>query len=347
MSETPREPDATTTSGDTAYEWAPTTQRRKRHVGLWIGTPVAVALVGVIAASLVLIAPGTAIAGVQVGGMTPGAAAAAIQSQLENTTVELHGAGVDATLTGADLGAKVDARSLAEAAYSESPMWKIGAWFSGARRAPVTVDAATADAALRAVAPSLFEDPTDATVTFDADAAKYVTSPEADGTGADLDALATALQDGFAEGLATVSVTAAPVPVAAAISTDTAKKTASALNTMLGKVGFYVGDERTVPVDRAVAASWLTVAPKDGAFTITADAAAIQKSVDTLAKKVDRKPQNGTEITDTAGKVLRVDTEQLDGRTLGDTKGSLRHSPPSWPPATACTSCRWPSTRRA
>ncbi|WP_242497826.1 L,D-transpeptidase family protein [Microbacterium protaetiae] len=304
------------------YAWAPTPPpKRKRHLGLWIGAPAGVALAGVIAASLVLIAPGTAVAGVQVGGMTPGAAAAAIQAQLDRTAIELTGDGVDATLTGAQLGATVDARALADAAYSDHPMWKIGAWFSDTAHAQVTLDHDTAEAALRKAAPALFEDAKDATVTFDDKSEKYVVGEAENGAGVDLDTIATGLQDGFAAGKAAVPVAATQVPTDPAISTDTANKTAKQLNTLLDKVGFYVGDERTVPVDRAVAASWLIVSPRDGSFDITADASAIDKVVATLAKKVDRAPQNGTAITNTAGTVLRTDQQTLDGRKLGDTTG--------------------------
>ncbi len=278
-------------------------------------------LVALVAASLVLIAPGTAVAGVQVGGMMPGAAAAAIQSHLDQTRIELRGEGIDATLSGAQLGAKVDARALADSAFREHPMWNLGAWFSGTRPAPVTVDAATADAALRKVAPGLYRDATDATVRFDAASGTYVTTPAADGTRVDLAAITTALQDAFAQGIQTVPVSAAQVPAAPAISTETAVATAKTLNGMLPKLGFYVGDERTVPVDAKTASTWLTVTAHDGDLTISADQAAIQKVVDTLATKVDRKPQNGTAITNTAGKVLHYEVETLDGRVLGDTSG--------------------------
>jgi lipoprotein-anchoring transpeptidase ErfK/SrfK len=319
VADEPRESEGQ--SGDVTYAWAPTAEpRRKRHLGLWIGTPTAIALVGVVAASLVLIAPGTAVAGVQVGGMTAGAAAAAIQEHLDNTTITLTGDGVDATLTGAQLGATVDAKTLAETAYGEHPMWNIGAWNSGALHAPVELDAAKATEALRDVAPDMFADATDATVRFDETSAKYVTTAAADGVTADLKTVTDALQTAFTAGSATVS-TDATVAAKPAIPTSAAKATADKLNAMLSKIGFYVGDERTVPVSRSVAASWLTVAPGEDGLTVTADQAAIQKTVDGLAKKVDRKPQNGTSITDTQGKVLRVETETLDGRTLGDTAG--------------------------
>src|SRR5688572_26630500 len=62
------------------YVWAPEDPApRKRRLALWIGIPAGVAVIGLVASSLVLIAPGTSVAGVPVGGLTPGAAADAIQ----------------------------------------------------------------------------------------------------------------------------------------------------------------------------------------------------------------------------------------------------------------------------
>ncbi|WP_417564275.1 L,D-transpeptidase [Microbacterium sp.] len=319
VDDAPKESGAEGTQA-TVFAWSPA-PRHKRRWGLWIGTPVAVALVGVVTASLILIAPGTAVAGVQVGGMTAGAAASAIQQQLEKTSVTLTGDGVDATLTATQLGAKVDAQALADAAYGDHPMWKVGSWFSDTRHAPLALDAAKADAALRKAAPSLFRDAKDATVAFDATKKAYVTTDAADGAGVDLTAVTEALQDAFTSGRTNVTLSTTSVPTAPAISTATAQKTAKSLNTMLGKIGFYVGSERTVPVAPQVAASWLTVTPQGDGFAISADQAAIAKVVATLPKKIDRAAQNGTAITDTQGKVLRTEVATLDGRTLGDTSG--------------------------
>ncbi|MBN9186207.1 L,D-transpeptidase family protein [Microbacterium sp.] len=323
---TPGAQDAPTSAPEgpeVTYAWAPTAPApRKRRLALWIGTPLAVAIVGVVAASLVLIAPGTAVAGVPVGGMTAGAAAEAIQSRLAHTTVELSAAGVDATLTGADLGASVDARSLAEAAYADHPMWKVGGWFSESRPASITLNPETANAALRKVLPDLYTDPTNARVTYQASSSTYVVTPAVEGKGVDLAALATAIETSFAKGESTVSLTPTTAPVQAATTTAYAQTTATSLNKLLGTVGFYVGSERTVPVAPAVAASWLTLSTHpDGAISIDADTAVIQKTVDTLAKAVNRAPVNGTVVTDTAGKVLSTETTALDGRTLGDTSG--------------------------
>ncbi|MFP3416360.1 hypothetical protein SB773_33515, partial [Bacillus sp. SIMBA_074] len=83
-------------------------------LGLWIGLGLGVVALGAGAASLVLIAPGTTVAGIPVGWMTPGAAAEAISTHLAETEVTLTGDGDDAVLTGADLGASLDATALAD-----------------------------------------------------------------------------------------------------------------------------------------------------------------------------------------------------------------------------------------
>jgi lipoprotein-anchoring transpeptidase ErfK/SrfK len=321
VGEAPKEPGADA-PGDVAYAWAPTpAPPRRRRLGRWLGTPAAVVLVGVIAASLILIAPGTAVAGVAVGGMTPGAAAAAIQAHLDRTSIRLTGVGIDATLTGADLGARVDAQALAHSAFQQHPMWNLAAWFAGRLQAPVALDEARATAALRRAAPALYQDPTDAGVRFDAGSGMYVASPAAQGTKIDLGTVTAALEDAFAGGTP-VAVHAVKVPASPAVSSATADSTAASLNTLLDTIGFYVGDERAVPVDRKVAASWLTVTPAGGTLAVTADTAAIQRVVDTLAAKVDRKPRTGVVVTDTAGKTLGTAVEPLDGRSLGDTSGA-------------------------
>jgi hypothetical protein len=76
---------------------------------------------------------------------------------------------------------------------------------------------------------------------------------------------------------------------------------------MLQTIGFYVGEERTVPVDPATAASWLKITPDaSGTFSISADAAKIQASVDALPAAVNRAPANGTVITNSDGTVLET-----------------------------------------
>ena len=117
-----------------------------------------------------------------------------------------------------------------------------------------------------------------------------------------------------------ISITPEPFAVPAAADTTKAQAAADKVNALLQNIGFYVGEERTVPIDAATAASWLTVsANRAGTFTISADPAKIQASVDALPALVNRAPVNGAVVTDAEGTVLETTTPGADGRTLGDT----------------------------
>lgn len=303
------------------YAWAPQEPRpHKSRKALWISGAAGVAAVGLVASSLVLIAPGTSIAGVGIGFLPAGAAVDAVQHRLATTTIVLTGAGGDAEVTGADLGASVDARNLVDQAFAEHPMWDVTSWFPASVTAPVFIDEEAAESALRAAAPDLYVDPVDATLTYDASTATYVTTPAEEGEGIDVDAVRAALQDAFQTGDTRVELDAAAVPISAPTPTFVAEAAARQLNTMLDTAGFYVGDERTVPVSREVAASWLTVTPGErGTFDIAADESAIEEFIPSLAKAVNRDVVDAVVVTDSAGEVLRTLTEGVTGRSLGDT----------------------------
>ncbi|MGP3535590.1 L,D-transpeptidase family protein [Microbacterium sp. RD1] len=314
-----------TSSGDgdvPSYAWAtPEAAPRKRRAALWIGIPAGATAVALVAASLVLIAPGTAVAGVEVGGLTAGAAADAISTRLAQTTLVIEGPGGDFRVTGADLGASVDAQAAAESAFAAHPLWNPSSWFPGEIEAPIALDETRAIEALRTVAGDLFVDPVDAAVAFDAASATFVVTDAVAGEGIDVDTVQGALQGAFESGELTRTIEASIVPVEAAATTDEATATAGMLNGMLDTVGFYIGEERTVPVARDVAATWVTVTVEDGDFAISADPAAIQPVVDGLAGAVDRAPVNATVVTDTAGEVLREETAGVTGRALESTDG--------------------------
>lgn len=305
------------------YAWAPPEPaKRKNRSGLWIGIPAGATAVALIAASLVLIAPGASVAGVQIGGLTAGAAAQAISARLATTEVTVESPAGEVTVTGADLGATVDATAIAEKAFADNPMWKPSAWFPAGTGVEVQVAPAAAAAVLREKAPGTYRAPVDATVAFDAGSQSYVATPAEAGEGIDVAAVTAALQSAFDAGTAKSSTEAGLVSVDAPVSTDEAGAAVATLNGVLDTVGFYVGDERTVPVDRATAASWLTVTSDGtGAFAISADRAAIQKVVDGLAGQVDRGAVNADVIVDTGGEVIKTLTEGQTGRSIGDTSG--------------------------
>ncbi|WP_223626424.1 L,D-transpeptidase family protein [Microbacterium sp. EST19A] len=308
--------------GDQPLAWAPIEPApKKRRLGLWIGLGIGVIALGAGAASTILIAPGTTVAGIPVGWMTPGAAADAINAHLTETEVVLTGDGEGTVLTGADLGATVDATALADEAFATAPMWNLGAWMGDPVPADIAFDTEMATSALRAAVPSSFEDPVDAGVTFDAATAAYVTTPSETGTGIDVSALNAAFVDAVAGGSKTVEFPGGPTEALAAVSDDDASATAAKLNTMLTTIGFYVGEERTVPIDPATAATWLTVVDDDGQLRIEADPQVIKATSDYLGMVVDRAPVNATSIVDSAGNVLRDEQAGVTGRTVGDTSG--------------------------
>ncbi|WP_194397677.1 L,D-transpeptidase [Microbacterium atlanticum] len=324
MTDVATESQAEEASGDDAvYAWAPAEPKaKKKHTAVWIGAAAGTAVVGLVVSSLVLIAPGTTVAGVPVGWLTPGAAEDAIAQSLAETTVVLTGDGGEVELTGAELGATVDAQALAEAAFAEHPMWNVTSWFQ-TTGAEVELDAATATAALSEVVPQLYSEPVDATLSFDPATASYAAAPAAAGTGIDLATVQAALQDALLSGAKSVDLAPVATEIPADISTETAQATAAQLNGMLDTAGFYVGEERTVPIDRATLAGWLSIAPDadNGAFEITADAAAIQTMVDGLPAAINRAAVNGAVITNSAGKVLREEAPGMSGREVGDTSG--------------------------
>lgn len=310
------------TTGEQPLAWAPIEPApKKRRLGLWIGLGVGAVVLGAGAASMILIAPGTTVAGIPVGWMTPGAAAEAIASHVADTEVTLTGAGDGAVLTGADLGATVDAAALADTAFAEHPMWNLGAWMGDPVSADIVLDPDTASTALRGAVPVSFEDPVDAGVAFDAASGTYVITPSENGTGIDVADLTGAFVDAIAAGRTSLEYSGDPAQATPAVTDDDATATATELNSMLGTIGFYVGEERTVPVAPEVAASWLTVVDQDGQLRIEADPQAIQATVDTLPSLVDRAPVNATNIVDSAGNVLRAEREGVAGRTVGDTAG--------------------------
>lgn len=303
--------------------WAPASdadagarRRTLRRWGLWAGIPAGLLLAGAAAASAFLIAPGTTVAGVPVGGMTAGAAQGAIDDRLQTTALIID----DTTVTGAELGATVDAQALAEAAFDAHPMWNVTAWFGEPLEAAPTIDPAAATTALAAALPARYVAATPASVTFEDGA--YAVTPSVDGEGIDLGVVERALTDAFAAGSAETELAATVTPVPSLTTTERAQATADQLNAMLETIGFYVGDERTVPVDASTAASWLQVASDDeGEFTIEADEAAIQTAVAALPEQVDQDAADATVITNSAGDILSTAVGGQDGRVLGATTG--------------------------
>lgn len=318
---------ASTVADGQVYAWAPAAdepKKRKRRWP-WIAIPAVGVVAGLVVASMTLIAPGVSAAGVPVGGLTPSAAANAITARVADATVTLETPTGTVTLTGADLGASVDAKALAAEAFTTAPAWKVGSWGSDAAAAPITIDEEKSLDALRKALPDLYVDPVDAALTLDATTGVYSVVPAVEGTGVAVDTVRTALEEAVAsaEGSASVEVTATAIP--ALLTTEEAQSAANEINALTADIGFYVGDERTVPVTAALAATWMTpTVAEDGTVTIAANEEAIAAFTASLAEKVDRPAVDGVKLVDRNGEQLPdsiYTKEGVQGRTIGDVSG--------------------------
>lgn len=295
--------------------------RRKRHLGLWLGAgiPGLLVVAAAVVASLVLIAPGVAVAGADVGWQTPGVAQQKISTRLAHTEVRIG----DATLTGAELGASVDAKTLAQQVHTDHPLWNLASWNPKPVEATVTVDPAVALPALRRAAPQLFSNATDAQVVFDKASGKFTAVDAKPGRGVDVKALAMSLGEALARGEDPVTITPQQTTVDAAATTAKAQAFAATLNEQADTAGFYLEGQRAEAVPLATIASWLSITADSttGEFTITPNPAAIASAVATLPAKVDKQPQNATVVTNSAGRSLRVIQAGQDGFGVSTTDG--------------------------
>ncbi|GGH50737.1 L,D-transpeptidase family protein [Microbacterium album] len=299
-------------------EWAPAEPKpRKKRLALWLGIPGGLVLAGAVVASLVLIAPGTAVAGTPVGGMTPGMAAEAVTQRLATTEFTIG----DATLTGEQLGLSVDAQAAAGDAFETAPMWKLSEWGPTHIEAPVTLDAERAAEALRQALPDLYTDYTNARVVFDGEAGRFTVEPSAPGQGVDVNALAAELTTALAAGGTSVEPTLTEVEAPA--TTQDAEAFAAQLNDQADTAGFYLEDVRAHGVDLPTVASWMDISsdPVTGDFIVTADEQAIAEAIKDLPEKVNQDVIDARVVTNSAGDHLRTIQEGQDGFGISSTDG--------------------------
>lgn len=298
-------------------------RRRKRHLGLWLGLGIPGGLVtlAAAAAAVLLIAPGVSAAGANIGWRTADLAAAEIQSHLANTHITIENGATSVTLTGAELGVKIDADAAAAAAYDTKPLWNVTEWNSGAVPAPLSIDTETALASLRAADPAVFTAPVNAGIEFDPEAVSYIVVDALLGTGLDFSTLSVVISDQLRTGADAITVSAQLSDVEPPITTADAQYEAASLNTLISTAGFSIDGETVVSPDPATVASWLSVQSDDDSFQVSADDAAIDEFVQTLPKKVDREVVNEEVVTNSAGDHLRTIQEGQDGWTLSSTDG--------------------------
>jgi lipoprotein-anchoring transpeptidase ErfK/SrfK len=315
--------DAGDQAANPPVEWAPAEPApRRRRLGLWLGIPAGLVVAGAAACSAILIAPGVVAAGADVGWHTAGAATEAIATGISDTEVTITSPEGDATFTGAELGASVDADAAAERVFGDHPLWNVGAWNPGAVPVDVSIDADTALEAVQAELPELFTAPTNAQVAFSD--GSYAVVEDRDGSGIDVDALAADITRALAEG-GDITVEASTTAIEAPITAADAQAEADSLNALVADAGFYVGDEKVAGVDAAEAAQWITVDATGDELAVTVDqdaaAAAVADTVASLPERVNREVVEEKIVTDSDGTHLRTVQEGENGRALESTDG--------------------------
>ena len=313
-------------NGPIEFVWLPPEQpKKKRYLGLWLGIPGGLIAIGAAICATILIAPGVFVAGVNVGWSTPGVASDIVTQALANTRVTLDTPTRDVTLTGEELGLTVDAKAIAQLAYGEHPLWNVGAWNPGDIPITVDADAATVAAALSAAAPTVFPEPVNAGVKYDATLASFqIVDPKA-GLSLDVDKLASAVSDALSSGSTDVTFSGKPVQVTAPVSTAEARKQAEKLNALVANAGFYIDGAKVLGVDPVKAASWIKVTAEGDSLDVTvndkAALADIKEMVKVLPEKANRPAVNEVIVTNSAGEHLRTVQEGADGWALGSTSG--------------------------
>jgi vancomycin resistance protein YoaR len=294
---------------------------RKKHLGLWLGAgiPGVLVIAAAVVAALALIAPGVSVAGASVGLLTRDAAQHSISSRLAHAQIRLG----DATLTGAQLGASVDAQALAAKAKGDHPLWNVTAWNPKPIAGAVTIDPEVALPALRTAAPQLFTNATDAQVVFDDKAGKFTAVAAKPGKGVDVKALAASLSEVLTGSEGPVTVTPQQTTVDAAATTAKAQAFADKLNQQADTAGFYLQDQKAEALPLATVASWLSVKADSttGNFTITPNQAAIDAAVAGLPAQVNQQPKNASVVINSSGKTLKTLQAGHDGYGITSTDG--------------------------
>ena len=310
----------------------PSPRRASADLALWIGIPAGVAVVGLVASSLVLIAPGTSVAGVPVGGLTPGAAADAVQKRLAETTIVLTGAGGDAEVTGADSAPPSTRRRLADRAFAST---RCGTHRVVRRRRRAQPCASTRRPRPRRCArrrPTSSSTPSTPRSPSTPRRRPTSTTPAVPGAGIDVEAVRARPAGRVRRRRRRASrSTRRRAESPRRPRPPSPRRSAASLNSMLDTAGFYVGAERTVPIDRAVAASWLTVDARRATARSRSRPTRPRSSRSSTrcAPAVNRDAVNATVITDSGGEVLREESRRASpGRALGDTVERRRATSP-------------------
>lgn len=265
--------------------------------------------------------PGTAVATIDVAGMTEEQIVQALADAQKSVRVELDGHAT-ASLSLADVGVTVDGAATARAALEPSrDVWnRFAALWAEPRVVPVVLE--VNDVAAAATAQSLV--PTDRRMAVDAslqvgEGGGVEVVPGRDAYKVDPEFL-TAAGSRAGRALTSVQVDLRFAVIAPKVTDAQAATAAERANKMFEtELGLVGADGKVVP-DRATRASWLKVSlGSDGQPVLAANRQAVASWVAQQAKPFEWDAKEGKRTVTEAGTVVSVDVEAVDGSKVTNT----------------------------
>ncbi|QIM22449.1 L,D-transpeptidase [Phycicoccus sp. HDW14] len=295
--------------------------RRKALVGAAVAVPLALTGVGTAYASHYsdLALPGSAVGGTSVAGLTRDEVAASVRQRAEALTVTVHNGSSTRSAHLRDLGYAVDVDATVEAVFAANRSWSRYATSLVSVHdvdAVVTTDAAAVAAAVDTLVEEAGESGRDATVALAKNRKSFVVTPAVAGRTVD----PASLQDVVAEAARDLVPAEAEVAFVAGtpdVTTAAAQAFADAANAVVKAPVVLDTGEKKYSAKAVTKAAWVTL-PAAGTplGRPVVDRAKVKAWVDGVAEKAERDPHKGLRYLDSSGKVRKVASEKVDGRTV-------------------------------
>jgi lipoprotein-anchoring transpeptidase ErfK/SrfK len=287
--------------------------KKKLLISGLIGGALLVGAVGGAYWSSQVFAGGTTLAQVDVSYLTPATAAEKVESELAAREVAFTAGEVSGTLRGEALEPTAPYTTIAEGALADHRLLTHLFGNPSNVSEPFSYTSESLEAAVFAAASETQAQPVDAIVGYSEG------SYRVEGGTAGALASPEELEAAFIAGTPTVEVPL--LERAPTYTAEAAQGAADRLNGVLSTAGFYVEDERLIELSPDELASWITVTPENGEFTVTVDEAAVQARTEKLTEEVDRTAVSGERIVNAAGDVLKTLAPSNDGYKLTSTEG--------------------------
>lgn len=258
--------------------------------------------------------------GAGVGGQSVDAAVASVAHAFPQTRITIVDGDRKLTATAAELGLSLKSTAALRKQLEGHSMLKVGSWNTAVGLdGDVSVDQTELEAHLAQAWPDRVAPAKDPQISFDAATQTWTVTPGQSAKSLDVAAAAQALVRQVRTA-GTDRVQVRSTTVAPAVSDQSAQSTADALNRFVRGAVFTSGGVTVAQVPVATAASWVTVAVRDGRLVPDFDQSRIADyAKTTLPAQVNTAGVPAQNITNSSGKVLSVQRAGVPQRQLTST----------------------------